>query len=383
MARFTITDRFVRNAKPTGGRSEFFDDTARGLALRVSEKGVKSWCFHFTANGVRKRLTLGTYPTIGLAKARTLTLETRGLIAEGKPPKAIQPNTLQAVCEDYLRREGPKLRTVDERTAVFERLVYPAFGDWQIEAIKRSNVVSLLDEIEEGSGAVMADKVLAFLSKLFNWHASRSDEFRSPIVRGMARTKPKERARERTLTDDELRAIWRGEGIFGAFVRFTLLTATRRNEAAQAQHSEISGRDWIIPGERYKTKADHLIPLSSAALATLPKHNGEWVFSTDGKNPISGFSKFKRHLDKASGVGDWTLHDLRRTARSLMSRAGVSTDHAERCLGHTMPGVRGTYDRHAYADEKRRAFEALALQVQRIIEPKENVVSLGRERGRS
>jgi integrase len=93
---------------------------------------------------------------------------------------------------------------------------------------------------------------------------------------------------------------------------------------------------------------------------------------------MSGFSKFKHKFDEACGVADWTLHDLRRTARSLMSRAGVAPDHAERCLGHVIGGVRGTYDRHEYAEEKRKAFEALAGQIDRIVNPRENVVAIGR-----
>jgi integrase len=91
---------------------------------------------------------------------------------------------------------------------------------------------------------------------------------------------------------------------------------------------------------------------------------------------LGGFSKFKAAFDKACGVTGWTLHDLRRTARSLMSRAGIDADHAERALGHVIPGVRGVYDRHEFRDEKRRAFEALAAQIERIINPQPNVVAL-------
>jgi integrase len=92
------------------------------------------------------------------------------------------------------------------------------------------------------------------------------------------------------------------------------------------------------------------------------------VFTTnDGRKPISSLSLFKRQLDAASGTEGWTLHDLRRTARSLMSRAGVPTDHAERCLGHVIGGVRGVYDRHEYHAEKQQAFEALAALIERIV----------------
>ncbi len=113
-----------------------------------------------------------------------------------------------------------------------------------------------------------------------------------------------------------------------------------------------------------------------------------WIFTTDGEHPIGGFSKFKRQFDArvcaqmrehdpdAKPLPRWTNHDLRRTARSLMSRAGVSPDHAERALGHVIGGVRGTYDRHEFKAEKAQAFEALALQIARILNPQENVVAL-------
>ena len=127
-------------------------------------------------------------------------------------------------------------------------------------------------------------------------------------------------------------------------------------------------------------KVDLVRPLSPAAqdvLAKLPRiGKAGYVFTTDGRSGLGGFSKFKRKLDKASGVTGWTLHDLRRTARSLMSRAGIPSDHAERCLGHVIGGVRGVYDRHEFHAEKKRAYEALAAQIERIVNPKDNVVPL-------
>jgi integrase len=156
------------------------------------------------------------------------------------------------------------------------------------------------------------------------------------------------------------------------------LTATRRNEAAHARWDEIDGNDWLIPGSRYKTGIDHLIPLSKMALAELPQPNGEFVFSLTGKAPFWGFTRYKLAIDAEIGVEDWVLHDLRRTARSLMSRAGVSADIAERCRGHVIPGVRGVYDRHEYAREKAHAFEALASLIERIVHPTDKVVGLRR-----
>ncbi|MGB8547988.1 MAG: integrase, partial [Xanthobacteraceae bacterium] len=140
----------------------------------------------------------------------------------------------------------------------------------------------------------MADLVLTYVGRLFNWHAIRDDSFRSPIVRGMARTNGKERARSRILNDDELRAAWKaaGEttGPFGPFVKFVLLTATRRHEAGHARRSEIVNGVWTIPAARYKTKIDHVIPLSGAALALLAElpqiGNCDFYFTNDGRKPI-------------------------------------------------------------------------------------------------
>ncbi len=226
----------------------------------------------------------------------------------------------------------------------------------------------------------MADKTLEIIRKIMNWHASRTDDFNSPIVRGMARTKPKELARTRILSDDELRAVWKAaetSGVFGDLVRFILVTATRGSEAAHMRRCELSGVDWLIPAERYKSKIDHLIPLSSVAQSLIRK-DGDLIFTLTGNFPITGFSVFKAELDKVSGVSGYRLHDLRRTARSLLSRAGVSSDIAERCLGHVMGGVRGTYDRYEYRDEKAQAFEALAALIARIVHPQDNVVTLSK-----
>ena len=103
------------------------------------------------------------------------------------------------------------------------------------------------------------------------------------------------------------------------------------------------------------------------------------MFTSRGRVALSGLSGRKAEFDRLCGVSGWTLHDLRRTARSLMSRAGVNSDHAERCLGHVIGGVRGTYDRHEYYEEKRHAFEALAAQIERILNPIENVVPMVRK----
>jgi integrase len=167
-------------------------------------------------------------------------------------------------------------------------------------------------------------------------------------------------------------------------VRFLLLTAARRNEAKLLPWSEINGAEWKLPAARNKTKTELVRPLSKAAqalLQDLPRiDGGELVFTGDGRRPMSLIAP-KHVLDAACGVSGWTLHDLRRTARTLISRAGIAADIGERCLGHTIGGVRHVYDKHKYQAEMAHAFEALAAQIKRIVSPPANVVTTLR-RGR-
>jgi integrase len=197
--------------------------------------------------------------------------------------------------------------------------------------------------------------------------------------------------RDRTLDDSELRDLFAALEImkdapafYPAYIKTLLLTAARRTEVAGMHFSEIDGDLWVIPGERYKRLpkhrgVDHVVPLSRAAREVIGPLNkdGGYIFSSNGgRTPFSGFSKSKAALDRA--VADirlsqgrepmpaWGLHDLRRTARTLMTRAGVMPDHAERALGHVIGGIRGTYDRYKFLDEKRDAFERLAALINTI-----------------
>ena len=262
----------------------------------------------------------------------------------------------------------------------------PRIGAKSIYDVTRLDVVELLDACEDTAGPVMADRTLAMLRKAFRWWAARDDQFSPPIVPGMARTKPKERARSRVLSDQEIRDLWRALDTgkvsrpFAAFVRALLLTCQRRDEVSRMAWQEIDGDIWEIPAERYKTGQPNAVPLTKAVRELIgePKKAG-FVFTTDGAHSISGYSKAKRVLDaaitelrkaeKREPMPGWRLHDLRRSGRSLMSRAGVPTDHAERVLGHVIGGMRHTYDRHAYEAEKKSALERLAALVGEILNP--------------
>jgi integrase len=382
--RKRLTAAFVLEAavEPGKDRTIFWDTTMQNFGLMVTRNGARSYVVQYRARGRSRRLTLDA-GALSLDAARREARKHLGEVAKGGDPlterrreSAVASDTLRAVAEAYFRREGKKIRTMEERRRTLERLVLPSLGARPIEDVGRADIVRLLDKIEDNSGPVMADRTLAYLRKVMNWHATRSDTFRTPIVRGMARTKPAERARDRVLTDDEIRRLWQATrahpGPFSSLVQFLLLSACRRGEALFMRRGELNGRDWLIPAARHKSKREFLLPLSKAAagvLAAMPVIGSAdgYLFTLNGRSPIGAESKAKARLDKASGISGWTLHDCRRTARSLMSRAGVPSDHAERAIGHVIPGVRQVYDRHTFKKEKQAALEALAAQIDSVL----------------
>jgi integrase len=438
----TISEKIVGNL-PTpakGNKLHYFSGAKLqakvapgGFAVRVTAAGSKSFVWFHREAGKGYLETLGVWSDCGgtlsvldaIKKCITRQEDVKEKGHDPRPERTItqqqgeQPKakTVGAVFDQFVERyvkKEAKLRSAAQIEDTLDRLAKPRIGKLGIYEIRRSHVVDMLDEIADGEGGeggdqggpVMADRTLAHVRKAFNWYATRDDDFTPPIVRGMARTKPKDRKRKRVLLDDEIRDVWAAldtiddPACYPRFVKSLLLCASRRNESSGMDSAEIDGDLWIIPGARYKTKLDHIIPLSAPARALIGekpvsvKKNAWFIFSTtEGAKPFSGFSKAKRLLDakiaeirEADGrppMPPWILHDLRRSARSLMSRAKVPTDHAERALGHVMGGVRETYDRYEYLDEKRAAFDALAALVDRILNPAANVEELAARRGQA
>ena len=407
--RGKITKRSVDALRAGQIIADTGDGSIKGFVARRLPSGNIVYGFRYRHKATRREhwIALGRHGDITADEARELAKQQAGKRAfghdlagerEAVKAKAAGTNTVDALLDAFLERHVRKnLRSADEVERVFRVYVRPRIGAKQIHELQRRDVVELLDAIEDSGAPVMADRTLAHLRKALNWWATRDDTFVPPIVRGMARTKPAERARKRFLSDEELRDLWHAldtadaPSCYPAYIRALLLTAQRRDEVARMDWAEIEGDTWIIPAERYKTGTENVVPLTEAALQLLgePRKAGFVFSTTNGQLAFSGFSKAKRSLDKAIAdlrkrekrrpMAHWTLHDLRRTARSLMSRAGVPADIAERVLGHKIAGVRGVYDRHEYAAEKRDALERLAQLVERIIDPPaNNVVPLAR-----
>jgi integrase len=362
--RVALTDKFCARARS----GEWFDEKATGLALWVG-KNRNTWNLHFSKVRKRGRIALGHYPAITLAAARRAALEGKDKAEAGEPIKA---DFVGAMLDEFFLRYAESLRSAAYVQDVIERLVKPEIGGIALSDIRRSHVAAMLDKIADKNGPVMADRTLAIVRKAFNWRAARDDDFVVPIAKGMARTKPRERQRDRILTDAGLRSVWNAKtegslATFQRYVRVLLLTALRRKEASKGHRREVKDGLWLIPAERMVGKIEFVVPLTDAALAQLGDAKG-FLFSTDaGSTPISGFSKFKTSLDEACGVKDWTPHDLRRIARSLMCRAGVSADIAERCLAHKVGGIRGVSDRDTDFAEKRDALGRVAALVGEIV----------------
>jgi integrase-like protein/Arm domain-containing DNA-binding protein len=405
-----ITKRTVDTLRP--GES-VADAEVRGFVVRRLPSGTVTYGYRYRTKGAGEQrwLPLGLHGQITPDQARELAKKRAGEVADARDPvaeraskRAMTANTLDAVLDTFLDRHVRKnLSSAAEVERALRVYIRPVLGARSIYDLRRRDIVDLLDSIEDNNGPVQADRVLAYLRKAFNWQATRDDRFTPPIVKGMARTKPKERARTRTLDDQEIRDVWaaldeaRVPACYPAFVRTLLLSAQRLREVSRVRAEEIVGDVWVIGAGKYKTKIEHAVPLVAAARNLIdaellrgqpkgarPRKTG-FVFSSDGgERSFSGFSKSKAALDAAIAalrkrngrrpMDAWSHHDLRRSARSLLSRAGVSSDHAERVLGHVIPGVRGVYDRHTFLSEKTHALEALAALVERILHPTDAVV---------
>ena len=375
----------------------------RGFGVRVTAGGSRAFVLNYRLRGREYRYTIGAWPDWSALKAVREARNLRQRVDRGENPledRAPSPaaKTISTVLDDfitrYVRNKDRPLRSAADVESALNRLVKPRIGKLGVYELRRSHIAEMLDRIEDESGPVMADRTRAYLHKALSWYGERDDQFNltAAFVRVKPRANPKDRARTRVLSDEEIRVIWAvlGEArTIGAIVKTLLLTAQRRDEVAHMSRKEI-GHDgiWVIPAERYKTKQPNFVPLSKAVLAIIeaqPKvQDCDYIFPSRVKTPFSGFGKSKAALDRAvlvamkqqakNGVKveplpNWTLHDLRRTAKTLMVRAGVRPDISERVLGHVIAGVEGTYDRHSYADEKRDALEKLAAIIERILNP--------------
>jgi integrase len=384
-----LTVRTVETARSGKARREIPDAHMPGLYLVVQPSGTKSWAVRYRHNGQTRKHTLGTYPAVDLKAARTLGGKALRTAAEGRDPgrekaqaRSAQRDTIERVSAQFIERHcrrANRPRTAQETERLLRLHVLPRWRGRIVHEITRRDVLDMLDRIVDGGAPIAANRALAAVRKMFNWAVARDIIAISPC----AGVKPPttERSRDRVLSDGELRAVWLAADEmrwpFGSLVQLLILTGQRRDEVARITWDELDLEQklWTLPRERVKNDEAHEVPLSRKAISiisAMPRLGDRFVFTTNGKSPSSGYSKGKRRLDALlpPDMPSWRLHDLRRTVASGMARLGINLPVIEKVLNHasgSFAGIVGVYQRHTFANEKRKALEAWGSFVQKIV----------------
>jgi integrase len=399
VARQILTDRFINSRKkaPTGKRNDYADAIVPGLALRVTDRGHKSFVLvtRYPLNPEHPtRRSLGDVGAITLEQARQKARGWIELIGRGIDPKIDetrqraaaqrrQLNSFAAVAAEFLERHASKLRKSAEAKRIIESEFVKRWGPRPITDIRPEEAAVAIRAIVKRGAPYQAHNAFGYLRRLFNW-AIGTHEFgieTSPVERLSPSDLIGKRAvRERTLLDDELRAVWHAAGPmgypYGAIFRMLILTGQREREVGDMRWSEVNFEKklWTIPANRMKGGRAHEVPLAPHALALLgelPRFtSGECVFTTTGgAKPVNNFSRAKARMDALSGVSGWVIHDLRRTMRTHLSGLPVQDLVRELAIAHARPGLHKVYDLHAYQDEKRLCLELWETRLFSIVEP--------------
>jgi len=416
-----LTELSVARIKPPKtGRFEVWDTTLPAFGVRITENDARSWIVALRKPGAKhpSRIKLGEPGQMKLAEARDKArelMEDPSSLAPAEPSKV---DTVSDVAEEFITRHvlaNRRKRSANDAASQLRREFVAHHRGKPIGEIGRRDILDALDRITDRGHPIAANRLLANLRKFFGWCMERGILEASPVA-GIKRP-AKERSRDRILNHEELTAIWAAcdkmGWPFGPFVKLLIVTGQRRDEVAHMAWSDLDleRRWWILPRELTKAERVHEVPLNNLAMEIIREcpQLGTWVFPAnraESKNPISGFSKFKRKLDRVSAaqrardagadpetddfelsewlLPDWRLHDLRRTAASEMARLRQPPHVIGAILNHSpgaVMGITAVYNRHRYTDEKRRALAAWGRELERIIGRSEdawrNTVELG------
>src|SRR5262245_27775933 len=374
MAR-NLTDKGVQALRVRDKMYAHPDPALPGHYIRVRPSGSKMFvAVTRDPRGKQVWTTIGSTALYSIEEAREKARDIIKRIKAGKDKAG--PQSFEAIAKQWLHRhvDTRGLRTANQIRSILHKHILPEWGGREFESIRRGDVAALMDKVEDGvkrgkGGARTADLVLEIISGITHWYEKRNDDYTSPIVRGMKRYRTKEHARDRVLSDDEIRKLWaateNGNG-YGTLARLCLLTAQRRDKVASMRWDDISeDGTWTIPSkDREKTNAGELVlpKLALAVINARPRFEGNpYVIAARNAGYIS------HTTNRDFGIPDYRIHDLRRTAKSLMARAGIPRHVSERVLGHAIGGVEGTYDRHPYREEKAHALASLASLIEEIV----------------
>ena len=394
MPKQNLTAAFVDKVKPPEtGRTEYWDGLLPGFGLRVASGGAKSWCLIYRVNGKQVRETLeGRYPVLGLADARTIArakMETVQRGVDPRRPTAARTTTVAELASAFVDQHcKPNNKTWRAQQSQLQMHVVARWGTRRPDRVSKLDVTQMLQEVavKQGDksggkgrggvatgGPVAAENVLKVLRAMYNWAMDHDIVEANPAMRAKPPVRPV--SRDRVLSDDEVRAVWRAAvdlGYpFGHWARLLLATGQRRTEVAAMTWDEVEGDTWVMPKERTKAARAHVVPLSQIALdilAECPRQTGPHIFSTSaGANHIRGYSKAKVEFDAAVGFGDWRYHDLRRTCATGMAALGVVDDIIGRVLNHAPRGVTARYNRYTYIEEKKVALADWGERLREIV----------------
>jgi len=404
-----LTDLAARKLKPKD--KEYFVADGGGLALRVRPNGQKAWFYRYRFDGRPRKTQLGIFPDLSLKDARIELSKFReekdagidpGMAKTEAKQKRSAELTFKELIQEFWEVELQHKKSGANTRAVIEKDCLKPWGWKKVSDIKRRDIVVLLDRVRKRA-PVLSNRLLGYLSRVFNFAAERGIIDNSPCTR--IRKPTTEKARDRVLTDDEIKLLWNCLDLENKDVdiyrvsklalKMILLTGQRPGEVAGMRFDEIDDDDfWNIPADRRKSGDPNRVPLNDMALEVVKQakaYSGNSVFvfksSYKKKKPVQRHALSRaiaRHWEEMGFDEKWTPHDLRRTLRTRLAEIGVSDIVAERLLGHKLQGMLAVYNQHAYGEEKREAlvkWEARLKEIIGIEEPKTNVIDLGVHRG--
>jgi integrase len=406
--------KLVATRAATLGDGTYTDPGQTGLQLRVRTKrdgkATRSWLLRFKFKGEETRIVLGHFPETTLDAARGHARQAREQASQGIDPRRAGPrrrrvkplpassaaptgskHSIEFLAHEFMEKYVRPGRDRPEYVeAVLKKDVLTEWAGRDARSITPREVIELLDGIVERGSKVMANRTGAIVAQMFKYGIHRTIVDDSP-VKLLVRPGGKETARERCLSDDELKILLRNPPTVPRFERLGhaimiyLLTAVRRSELALARWSEIDfeAKLWKVPAAHVKgrrgERRGHTVPLSDwavrefQALQRLAKRGARYVLpNVAGDGPIDP-KLLTRNLARAQtrmkelGITEFTLHDLRRTLRTGLSKlkgadgkAAVPRHVAERVLNHKQETIEAAYDKHDYLDEQRAALEKWA-----------------------
>ncbi len=412
MSKSQLTDQMIMRLQAKPKRYDLREGNGDGFAIRIAPSGCKTWLFIYDFRGRRRRMSLGTYPHLSLADARKIHSDALKLLRSGIDPatdgrqvKGVT-NTPLFTVEDLVtlyidQWARPRKKTWREDERILTKEVIPIWGNRQASAIKRAEVITLLDAIAERGAKIQSNRTLAAIRKMFNFAVSLGALDYSPCTNiSPAATENK---RERYLEESEIQILWgelkkaRISDAVKRALKLILVTAQRPGEVIAVHWSEVDGHWWTIPAGKTRNGQTHRVFLTPLALELFgPKGEGFIFPSPRGNKPIHvnalaravrrAFLHDSEKDEPALSISHFTPNDLRRTAANHMADIGLSQHVISKILNQGNAAVRGTSinDRQSYDREKQRTMEIWEQKLKLLTagEKLSNVIAMLRAQGK-